>query len=75
MPNELKTLSREDVYALVRAGPMTKVVARFEEAFGRLKTVAGLRKTRFCGLPRADLAFTAAACDLVQQPKLLAASP
>ncbi len=41
MPNELKTLSREDVYALVWAEPMTKVAARFEEAFGWMKTVAG----------------------------------
>ena len=47
---------------------------RIEEAFGWIKTVAGLRKTRFCGLARVDLAFTfaAAAYNLVRLPKLLA---
>ena len=41
---------------------------RIEEAFGWIKTVAGLRKTRFCGLARVDLAFTfaAAAYNLVR---------
>ncbi len=41
-----------------------------------LEPVAGLRKTRFRGLPSVDLAFTfvAAACDLVRLPKLLVAS-
>jgi transposase len=51
---------------------------RIEEAFGWIKTVAGLKKTRFCGLARVDLAFTfaAAAYNLVRLPKLLAgASP
>jgi hypothetical protein len=51
---------------------------RIEEAFGWIKTVAGLRKTRFRGLARVDLAFTfaAAAYNLVRLPKLLAgASP
>jgi transposase len=51
---------------------------RIEEAFGWIKTVAGLRKTRFCGLARVDLAFTfvAAAYNLVRLPRLLAgASP
>ena len=47
---------------------------RIEEAFGWIKTVAGLRKTRFCGLARVDLAFTveAGACNPVQLPRLLA---
>jgi IS5 family transposase len=47
---------------------------RIEEAFGGIKTVAGLRKTRFRGLARGDLAFTlvAAACNLVRLPRLLA---
>ena len=51
---------------------------RIEEAFGWIKTVAGLRKTRFRGLARVDLAFTfvAAAYNLVRMPRLLAgASP
>lgn len=50
---------------------------RIEEAFGWIKTVAGLRKTRFRGLERVDLAFTfAAAYNLLRLPKLLAgASP
>ena len=47
---------------------------RIEEAFGWIKTVAGLRKTRFCGLARVDLAFTfaAGAYNLVRLPRLLA---
>jgi transposase len=51
---------------------------RIEEAFGWIKTVAGLKKTRFCGLARVDLAFTfaAAAYNLVRLRRLLAgASP
>jgi transposase len=51
---------------------------RIEEAFGWIKAVAGLRKTRFRGLARVDLAFTfaAAAYNLVRLPRLLAgASP
>jgi transposase len=55
-----------------------RIRKRIEEAFGWIKTVAGLRKTRFRGLPRVDLAFAfaAAAYNLVRLPKLLAgASP
>jgi transposase len=55
-----------------------RVRKRIEEAFGWIKTVAGLRKTRFRGRARVDLAFTfaAAAYNLVRLPKLLAgASP
>jgi transposase len=50
---------------------------RIEEAFGWIKTVAGLRKTRFRGLARVDLAFTfvAAAYNLVRLPRLLAGAP
>jgi transposase len=55
-----------------------RVRKRIEEAFGWIKTVAGLRKTRFRGLARVDLAFTfaAAAYNLVRLPRLLGgASP
>ena len=55
-----------------------RIRKRIEEAFGWIKTVAGLRKTRFRGLARVDLAFTfvAAAYNLVRIPRLLAgASP
>jgi len=49
----------------------------FEEAFGWIKTVAGLRQTRFRGLERVDLAFTfaVAAYNLVRLPKLMVAAP
>jgi transposase len=48
---------------------------RIEEAFGWMKTVAGLRKTKLRGLPKVDWAFTfaAAAYNLVRAPKLIAA--
>src|SRR5215208_3001184 len=55
-----------------------RVRKRIEAAFGWIKTVAGLKKTRFRGLARVDLAFTfvAAAYNLVRLPRLLAgASP
>jgi len=55
-----------------------RIRKRIEEAFGWIKTVAGLRKTRFRGLARVDIAFTfaAAAYNLVRLPRLLAgASP
>jgi transposase len=54
-----------------------RVRKRIEEAFGWIKTVAGLKKTRFRGLARVDLAFTfaAAAYNLVRLPKLLAGAP
>ena len=47
---------------------------RIEEAFGWIKTMAGLRKTRFSGRAKDDWAFTfaAAAYNLVRLPKLLA---
>src|SRR5512147_1359347 len=55
-------------------GMSQRVRKRIEEAFGWIKTVAGLRKIRFRGLARVDLAFTlaAAAYNLVRLPKLLA---
>lgn len=50
---------------------------RIEEAFGWIKTVAGLRQIKLRGLAKADWAFTfaTAAYDLVRAPKLLAAAP
>jgi transposase len=53
-----------------------RVRKRIEEAFGWIKTIAGLRKTRFIGRARTDWAFTfaAAAYNLVRLPKLLAAA-
>jgi len=54
-----------------------RVRKRIEEAFGWIKTVAGLKKTRYRGLARVDLAFTfaTAAYNLVRLPKLLAGAP
>jgi transposase len=45
-----------------------------EEAFGWIKTVAGLRKTKFRGRSKVDFAFTfaAAAYNLIRLPKLMA---
>jgi transposase len=53
-----------------------RVRKRIEEAFGWIKTIGGLRKTRFIGRARTDWAFTfaAAAYNLVRLPKLLAAA-
>ena len=49
---------------------------RIEEAFGWIKTVAGLRKTRLRGLAKVDWAFTfsTAAYNLVRLPKLVGAA-
>ena len=49
---------------------------RIEEAFGWIKTVAGLRKTKLRGLPKVDWSFTfaAAAYNLVRAPKLIASA-
>jgi len=54
-----------------------RIRKRIEEAFGWIKTVAGLRQTRFRGLAKVDLAFAfaAAAYNLVRLPKLLAEAP
>jgi hypothetical protein len=53
-----------------------RVRKRIEEAFGWIKTVAGLRKTKLRGLPKVDWCFTfaAAAYNLVRAPKLIAAA-
>ena len=53
-----------------------QVRKRIEEAFGWIKTVAGLRKTKLRGLPKVDWAFTfaAAAYNLVRVPKLVGAA-
>jgi transposase len=47
---------------------------RIEESFGWIKTTAGLAKTRHRGLDRVGWMFTltAAACNLIRLPKLLA---
>ena len=52
-----------------------RIRKRIEEAFGWIKTVAGLRKTKLRGLARVDWAFTfaAAAYNLVRLPRLLEA--
>ena len=58
-------------------GVSQRVRKRIEEAFGWIKTIARLRKTRFIGRARTDWAFTfaAAAYNLVRLPKLLAEAP
>jgi hypothetical protein len=49
---------------------------RIEEAFGWIKTIPGLRKTKLRGLPKVDWAFTfaAVAYNLVRVPKLVGAA-
>jgi hypothetical protein len=51
-----------------------RIRKRIEEAFGWIKIVAGLRKTKLRGEPKVDWAFTfaAAAYNLVRAPKLIA---
>ena len=53
-----------------------RIRKRIEEAFGWIKTVAGLRQTNLRGLAKVDwaFAFAAAAYDLVRAPKLIAAA-
>ena len=57
-------------------GMSQRIRKRIEEAFGWVKTVAGLRKTKLRGLPKVDWAFTfaAAAYNLVRVPKLIEAA-
>jgi transposase len=52
-----------------------RIRKRIEEAFGWIKTVAGMRQTKFRGLPKVHWAFTfaAAAYNLVRLPKLIGA--
>jgi hypothetical protein len=54
-----------------------RIRKRIEEAFGWIKTVAGMRKTKLRGLAKVDwaFAFAAAAYNLVRPPKLVAAAP
>ena len=56
-------------------GMSQRIRKRIEEAFGWIKAVAGMRRTRLRGLDKVDwaFAFTAAAYNLVRLPKLLAA--
>jgi transposase len=51
-----------------------KIRKRIEEAFGWMKTVGGLRKTKLRSLPKVDwiFSFVAAAYNLVRAPKLIA---
>ena len=51
-----------------------RIRKRIEEAFGWMKTIGGLRKTKLRSLPRVDWAFSfvAAAYNLVRAPKLIA---
>jgi hypothetical protein len=53
-----------------------RIRKRIEEAFGWIKTVAGLRKAKLRGLARVDWAFTfaAAAYNLVRARKLIGAA-
>jgi Transposase domain (DUF772)/Transposase DDE domain len=53
-----------------------RVRKRIEEGFGWMKTVAGLRKTKYRGLEKVAWSFTlgAAAYNLVRLPKLMAAA-
>jgi transposase len=55
-------------------GASQRIRKRIEEAFGWMKTVAGLRKTKLRGRPKVDWAFTfaAAAYNLLRAPKLIA---
>jgi transposase len=50
-----------------------RIRKRIEEAFGRMKTVGGQRKTKFRGVERAgwSFAFAAAAYNLIRLPKLI----
>jgi transposase len=52
-----------------------RIRKRIEEGFGWMKTVAGLRKTKYRGLEKVGWAFTlgASAYNLVRLPKLMAA--
>ena len=49
---------------------------RIEEGFGWMKTIAGLKKTKYRGLERVGWSFTmaAAAYNLIRLPKLMGAA-
>ena len=53
-----------------------RIRKRIEEAFGWIKTIAGMRKAKLRGLARVDWSFTfaVAAYNLVRAPKLIAAA-
>jgi transposase len=53
-----------------------RIRKRIEEGFGWMKTIAGLRKTKYRGLEKVRWAFTlaAAAYNLIRLPKLMAAT-
>jgi transposase len=53
-----------------------RIRKRIEEGFGWMKTIAGLRKTKYRGLDKVGWAFTlaAAAYNLIRLPKLMAAA-
>ena len=53
-----------------------RIRKRIEEGFGWMKTIAGLRKTKYRGLERVRWAFilAAAAYNLIRLPKLMAAA-
>jgi len=53
-----------------------RIRKRIEEAFGWIKTVAGMHRTKLRGLAKVDWSFTfaAAAYNLVRAPKLIAAT-
>ena len=54
-----------------------RICKRIEEAFGWIKTVAGMGRTKLRGRVKVDWAFTfaAAAYNLVRLPKLLETGP
>lgn len=64
--------TRTAAYALSQ-----KIRKRIEEGFGWMKTVGGLRKTRFKGIARTQLCahFVGAACNLVRMATLALGSP
>jgi transposase len=66
-----KRTTRHSAYAKSQ-----RIRKRIEEAFGWIKTVAGLRQTKLRGLAKVDWAFTfaTAAYDLVRAPKLIGAA-
>ena len=53
-----------------------RIRKRIEEGFGWMKTVAGLRKTKYRGIEKVGWAFTlaAAAYNLIRLPKLIGAA-